>query len=108
MADEVSGVTLIGDPRGGRRRAHTGGNLFCATFPGTGLEGDVPLSAYEWDHSNPAGGRQPDSSAGEIDGRIGVALVEDGADQSDGRHIRLHVEDTVSASGMRPSSSPVS
>jgi hypothetical protein len=54
------GVTLIGDPTGGSLRAHTGGNLFFATFPGTGFEVDLPLIAYQWDPKNPAGGVQPD------------------------------------------------
>lgn len=54
------GVTLIGDPSGGSLRAHTGGNLFFTTFPGTGFEVDLPLIAYEWDKRNPAGGVQPD------------------------------------------------
>lgn len=54
------GVTLIGDPSGGSLRAHTGGNLFFATFPGTGFEVDLPLIAYQWDPKNPAGGVQPD------------------------------------------------
>jgi hypothetical protein len=54
------GVTLIGDPTGGSLRAHTGGNLFFATFPGTGFEIDLPLIAYEWDPENPSGGVKPD------------------------------------------------
>jgi hypothetical protein len=54
------GVTLIGDSTGGSLRAHTGGNLFFATFPGTGFEVDLPLIAYQWDPANPAGGVVPD------------------------------------------------
>jgi hypothetical protein len=54
------GITLVGDPTGGSLRAHTGGNLFFMTLPGTGMEVDVPLIAYDWGMSNPAGGVQPD------------------------------------------------
>lgn len=54
------GVTLVGDPTGGSLRAHTGGNLFFATLPGTGFEVDLPLIAYQWDPANPSGGIVPD------------------------------------------------
>jgi hypothetical protein len=54
------GVTLIGDPTGGSLRAHTGGNLFFMTLPGTGMEVDLPLIAYDWGASNPTGGLAPD------------------------------------------------
>jgi hypothetical protein len=54
------GITLVGDPTGGSLRASTGGNLFFMTLPGTGMEVDVPLIAYDWGMSNPAGGVQPD------------------------------------------------
>lgn len=54
------GVTLVGDPTGGSLRASTGGNLFFMTLPGTGMEVDVPLIAYDWGMSNPAGGVPPD------------------------------------------------
>lgn len=54
------GVTLIGDETGGSLRAHTGGNLFFMTLPGTGFEIDLPLVAYEWGAGQPSGGVQPD------------------------------------------------
>jgi C-terminal processing protease CtpA/Prc len=54
------GITLVGDPTGGSLRASTGGNLFFMALPGTGMEVDVPLIAYDWGMSNPAGGVQPD------------------------------------------------
>lgn len=54
------GITLVGDPTGGSLRASTGGNLFFMTLPGTDMEVDVPLIAYDWGMSNPAGGVQPD------------------------------------------------
>jgi C-terminal processing protease CtpA/Prc len=54
------GITLVGDPTGGSLRASTGGNLFFMTLPGTGMEVDVPLIAYDWGMSNRAGGVQPD------------------------------------------------
>jgi C-terminal processing protease CtpA/Prc len=54
------GITLVGDPTGGSLRASTGGNLFFMSLPGTGMEVDVPLIAYDWGMSNPAGGVQPD------------------------------------------------
>lgn len=54
------GVTLVGDTTGGSLRAHTGGNLFFATFPGTGFEVDLPLIAYEWGSNHPTGGVAPD------------------------------------------------
>ncbi len=60
MLARQPGVTLIGDPTGGSLRAHTGGNLFFAKFPGTGFEVDLPLIAYDWGASNPSGGVQPD------------------------------------------------
>lgn len=54
------GITLVGDPTGGSLRAHTGGQLFFARFPGTGFEVDLPLIAYDWGKDLPAGGVQPD------------------------------------------------
>ncbi len=54
------GITLVGDPTGGSLRAHTGGNLFFARYPGTGFEIDLPLIAYEWGRELPSGGVQPD------------------------------------------------
>ncbi len=55
-----AGVTLVGEPTGGSLRAHTGGNLFFATLPGSGFEFDIPLIAYEWGAHHPAGGVMPD------------------------------------------------
>jgi len=75
------GVTLIGDPTGGSLRAHTGGNLFFATFPGTGFEVDLPLIAYEWGMQNPAGGVQPDIAVPSRDALL-RALQEIGVPQS--------------------------
>lgn len=54
------GITLIGDPTGGSQRAHTGGNLFFLRLPGTGMEVDVPLIAYDWGADQPEGGVEPD------------------------------------------------
>ncbi len=54
------GVTLVGEESGGSLRAHTGGNLFFATFPGTGFEIDIPLISYDWGASQPARGVRPD------------------------------------------------
>lgn len=54
------GITLVGDPTGGSLRAHTGGQLFFARYPGTGFEVDVPLIAYDWGKELPAGGVLPD------------------------------------------------
>jgi hypothetical protein len=54
------GITLVGDTTGGNLRAHTGGNLFFTTFPGTGFEVDLPLIAYDWGRAQPAEGIAPD------------------------------------------------
>ncbi len=54
------GITLVGDESGGSLRAHTGGNLFFATFPGTGFEIDLPLIAYDWGAGQPSRGVVPD------------------------------------------------
>ena len=75
-------VTLVGDPTGGSLRAHTGGNLFFAQFPGTGFEVDVPLIAYQWDPTNPTGGVQPDIA---VPAREALARVQREVAQSSTR-----------------------
>ena len=55
-----TGITLVGDPTGGSQRAQTGGNLFFLRLPGTALEVDLPLIAYDWGRDQPMGGVEPD------------------------------------------------
>ena len=61
------GVTLVGEESGGSLRAHTGGNLFFATYPGTGFEIDLPLIAYDWGAAQPSRGVLPDVAVPSID-----------------------------------------
>ncbi len=69
------GVTLVGDTTGGSLRASTGGNLFFLTLPGTGMEVDLPLIAYDWGMANPPGGVPPDIAVPAAEA-LGVALRE--------------------------------